>query len=260
MTDGHRLFKQFLVVLVFLLILSGIVYGGVVLFRPTQITPTPNPTANLLPLVINFSKLISVQGSDYDFIAKVTNPNTNFGSGDVSYELTFYDNNRQQIFQKTGNFYILPGQTKYLIDTPIKLSQITDQPPNFVIKSVDWQELDSLGSNAINLKSANGPFDRTFRTGSFGRVGGSVFNSSGLDLDKVDISVALYDSSNNVVAAGKTDIRTFLAGTSRGLEVSWFSQLPDDIARADVEVNTNVFENSNFLRRYGGQERFQELF
>jgi hypothetical protein len=94
----------------------------------------------------------------------------------------------------------------------------------------------------------------------FGKVGGSVFNNSDFDLNKVDVAVILFDESGEPIAVEKTEIATFLARTTRGFEVTWFSPFVGKVVRVDAEANTNVFENSNFLRQYGGQERFKQLY
>ena len=84
-------------------------------------------------------------------------------------------------------------------------------------------------------------------------------NSSDFDFDKVEVGVILFGDDNQIVAVNRTNIRTFLSRTERGFSVSWPTELPESV-RQDIEVLTNVFENANFIRNYGTQERFQKYY
>src|SRR3989344_1396874 len=82
-----------------------------------------------------------------------------------------------------------------------------------------------------------------------------LYNNSNFDFDKIDVAVVLFDELDNVVGVNKTDIRTFISRTERGFSVNWPFILPENVARWDVEASTNLFENSNFIKNYGTQEK-----
>ncbi len=232
------------------------IYRGV---RPPSPEPTPNPTMNLAPIQVIGQKLFNVENNDYDFWAKVTNPNADYGSPNVEYEISFFNLNGIRISQKSGSFYILPGQTKYVIDLPLKFQEAVSRA-DLVIKSADWQKLNPLAINGVDLVAENYNYVPVLQPGVFSKVGGSIFNNSDFDLNKVDIAVVLFDESGEPVAVEKTEISTFLARTARGFEVTWFAPFVGNVARVDAEANTDIFENSNFLRQYGGQERFKQMY
>lgn len=259
MTDSQRLARQIIVASIFFLVVGGIgfwVYRG---FVPATPSPTPNPTINLTPIQVIFTKLFNVENNDYDFLAKVNNPNTDYGSGKVEYVLTFYNTSGREISTKTASFYILPGQTKYVVDSPLRFQESISRA-DFKIKSVDWQNLDWLGTNGVNLLVKSASYSQMLKPGLFAKAGGDIINNSDFDLNKVDVFVVAIDQSNQPVAVNKTEIRTFLARTTRGFEVSWFTSFVGQVNRIDAEANTNLFENSNFLRNYGGQEKFKQLY
>lgn len=259
MTDSQRTQKQVIVAVVFFLILGGIGSLFYWRFAPAKPIPTPNPTANLAPIQVVFTKLFNVENNDYDFLAKVNNPNTDYGSGDVEYVLSFYGSNNQLISSKTGSFYILSGQTKYVIDSPLKFQESIDHF-DFKIQSVDWQKLQPLAASGATLLVKNVAYSQVSQPGIFARVGGQVFDSSDLDLNRVDVAVVILDANQEPIAINQTNILTFLARTIRGFEVTWFLPFVGQMGRIDVEANANLFENSNFLRRYGGQEKFKQLY
>ncbi len=259
MLEVTRQSKKLVIAIIFFLIIGGIgfwIYRSVV---PPTPPPTPNPTVNLVPLKIVFSKLFNIQNNDYDFLAKISNPNADYGSGNVEYALTFYNAGGQQVLSKTGSFYILPGQTKYVIDSPLRFEQLVSRA-DFKITSVDWQKLDLLAASGAALLVKNASFVQINQSSAFAKAGGEIFNSSDFDLNKVDVTVVILDQFQTPIAAGRTEIRTFLARTTRGFETTWFAPFVGQTNRADAEASTNVFENSNFLRQYGGQEKFKQLY
>ena len=260
MESSQRLAKQLVIAFVFFLILGGICFGiyrGFI-YSPTP-TPTPNPTINLAPIQIVYTKLLNVQNSDYDFLAKINNPNSEYGSPNVEYEIVFYDSVGLFISSKTGSFYILPGQTKYFVETLLRLPGSASHA-DFKIKSVDWQKLQSIAVTSTALLVKNVSHLQISRPDLFTKAGGEVFNGSDLDLNRVDVAVVVLDKDGVPIAVNRTNIFTFLADTTRGFEVSWFTPFVGQISRVDAEANANVFENSNFLRTYGGQEKFKQLY
>ncbi len=259
MEEGRRKIKQVGVAVVFFLIVGGLgflIYRGV---RPPSPTPTPNPTINLAPIQVVGRWLFNVENNDYDFLVKVANPNTDYGSPDVEYEISFFNTSGARVSQKTGSFYIFPGQTKYVIDSPLKFQERISRA-DFAIKSVDWQKLSSLALTGATLVVKNLSYNPVLQLSVFAKVGGGVLNSSAFDLNRVDVAVVLLDENDVPIAVNETSIYTFLAGTTRGFETTWSAPFVGNVTRVDAEANTNVFENSNFLRQYGGQERFKQMY
>jgi len=226
---------------------------------PSAPAATPNPTVNLVPLKIVFTKLFNVQNNDYDFLARVNNPNLNYGSANVEYTLTFYGASNQQVSTKTGNFYILPGQTKHVVNLPLLFQEPVSRA-DFKIASVDWQKLDQLAASGVALLTRKSSFVSINQSGVFAKAGGEIFNGSDFDLNRVDVVIVALDHTETPIAVSKTEIRTFLAKTTRGFEVTWPAPFVGQVSRIDAEAGTNVFENSNFLRAYGGQEKFKQLY
>lgn len=259
MNDSQRRNKQILIAVIFFLILGGIGFGIYRSLVSNLPTPTPNPTINLLPVQIVSTKLLNIENNDYDLLIKVNNPNTGYGSPDVEYLMNFYDFTGKIISSKTGNFYILPGQTKYVIEPLLKFQSAINRA-EFKIKSVDWQKLEPLAATGASLVSKNVSYSQISQPGVFAKVGGEVLNNSDLDLNRIDVAVVVLGADQEPIAVSKTNISTFLARTIRGFEVTWFTPFVGQMNRIDVEANANVFENSNFLRIYGGQEKFKQLY
>ena len=204
------------------------------------------------PLKIQSQKLIQVREGDYDFVAQINNPNSAFGASRVRYELGISGESESK---KSGTFYILPGQTRFVIIQGIRISRLADAFLN--ITEVEWERVQSFEDISFPVQRKS--YEVVDRNGIFSELEAVILNNSDFDFDKVEVGVILFSNNNDIIAVNRTDIRTFLSRTERHLKVSWPVELPES-ARQDVEVLTNVFENSNFIKRYGTQERFQQYY
>ncbi len=212
------------------------------------------------PMEVRSSHLFKIKEEaggliDYDTLFSVHNPEAHFGSSRVSYELAILDAQKDPLFTKTGQFYILPKQTKYIYEPALKTKSLAVFA-EFKVTGVEWEQLSGIFSEDAKFVAKSKNYIVNDRPGIFSRVSGIMFNSSDLDFNRVDMVVVLF-KNGQPIGAGRTDLRTFPAKTDRFFEVTWVSPIePPD--RIEVEANTNVFENSNFLRKYGTPEKFQQ--
>ncbi|MEK7138832.1 MAG: hypothetical protein AAB799_01490, partial [Patescibacteria group bacterium] len=157
---------------------------------------------------------------------------------------------------RNGTFYILPGQTRFVVVSGIR----SDTPLADVsidIAEVKWERIKETGN--INFPVQRKNYSVVNKNGTFSELEAVIMNNSDFDFDKVEVGVILFNERNDIIAVNRTDIRTFLSKTERYFKVSWPVELPASI-RQDIEVLTNVFENNNFIRRYGTQEKFQRYY
>src|SRR3989344_4056963 len=213
----------------------------------------------------NLFKVSELNGQiDYDALFRVYNPNTQFGSANVEYSLSILNLNGDiisSILSKTGSFYILLGQTKYVYEPLLEVAKTSagKDTVTLEITKIDWQKLEGVFDEDVKLVIRSKELFADGKPGISARVTGTVFNSSDFDINRVDVIVALF-KNNAPIAANRTDIRTLIAGSDRFFEVDWFSPVSETPDRVDVEANTNVFQDSNFIRRYGTQEKFQQFY
>ena len=180
----------------------------------------------IMPIEITSSQFLKVGEGDYDFVAQIFNPNTSFGSSRVEYGLG----------SGSGSFYILPGQTKWLVLTALKFSgEVGDT--KLIIKNAQWEKLD-MPNNAVNFVLRRRDY-RPAQTGT--ELDAILYNDSNYDFDKIDVAVILFDDAGNIIGVGKTDVRTFIAKSERGFNVAWPFALSGNVVRQDIEALTNLF-------------------
>ena len=138
-----RFLKQFLFGIFFLAVFGGIgfwIYKTATYHEPTCFDKIQNqgeqavdcgPVCGnvclslLKPIEARDSYLFKIKeeaggAADYDALFMVTNPNARFGVAAVNYELSILDGQGAALLKKEGQFYILPGQTKYIYEPAVK--------------------------------------------------------------------------------------------------------------------------------------------
>jgi hypothetical protein len=271
----NRAMKQLAYFLFFVIVIGSISYGLFIWIRvePTCFDGIKNQEEegidcggpcericleSLSPLKITASDLIQVEENDYDFVAKINNSNLTHGSGEVKYELRLKNSSGGVVKTLEGEFHILPGQTRYIFISPIRLVSPASSA-ELVITEPNWQQLTDFSVGDIRLVVQRKEYTEVREENIFGKAEGVIFNNSEFDFDRVEVLVVLYDVSGDVLAAGTTNIRTFLSNKENFFEVSWFREFEGSVSRVEVQATTNAFENLNFLRRYGGDEQFQQF-
>jgi hypothetical protein len=271
----NRAMKQLLYFLFFVIVIGSISGGLYVWIRvePTCFDGIQNqeeqgidcegPCAEIClesldPITVIDTELIKIEENDYDFVAKVNNANLTHGAGEAEYRVELKDAGGDVIKEIVGEFNILPGQTRYIFVSPIQTdSEAVDA--EMTITNPNWQQLTDFSVGDIKLSVRRKEYTEVNNGTIFGKVEGVVFNDSEFDFDRVEVLVVLYDVSNDVIAAGVTNIRTLLSSKENFYEVSWFRPFTGSVSKIEVQATTNAFENNNFLRRYGGDEQFQGL-
>ena len=270
----NRVVKQLVIGLVFIIVVSAICFGVYNIFRvkPTCFDSIQNGkeegidcgtlacgiacAPEIQPLQVISSQVIKISQGDYDFVVKVYNPNPDYGSSLVSYDLVV-TTEINTTTNSAGNFYILPGQTKFLVWSSIKSGEeVSDIKLD--IRDVLWEKLKSFSDANFIVQSKN--YSILNKGSIFSELSVSVFNNSNYDFDKVDAVAILFDSEGGIVGVNKTEIRTFLSRTTRDFKLTWPNQLGAEVATTDVEINTNIFNNSNFIKSHGDTEKFQKYY
>jgi len=191
--------------------------------------------------------VIPVTQNVYDLAASVRNPNPNYGTSNLSYSFVLKNANGEVLDQhKDGTTFILPNATKYIIENNIE----TKEPVVSVelkIEMGDKENWDKIKDyQAISLVVKDKQFDVASGTAS-----GTVKNDTDFSFDKVDVNVVLFDSARNPIGALKSVMRTLTAGEARGFSLSWFHPLNSDIVYPDMQAETDLFSDENYMEIHG---------
>lgn len=223
--------------------------------KPENVPPVNgNNTIKFEDIEVLFADFFKSQTTGtYDVAALIQNPNTDYGASKLSYEFVFEDANGNETQILRGTSYILPNHSRYIVRPGLIISK---DPASvaFLVREAEWERLPSFTLSGLTFKDTNFIKDDTMK------FFGVVQNRSPYNLQNLDVDVVLYDiATDKAVAAGRTDMQTLFRGQDRFFQITWPYLLGYEL-RADYRVETNIFENSNFIPDQEKRERFQEFF
>jgi hypothetical protein len=204
-------------------------------------------------------KYVLLKEKTYDLVARVNNQDPNYGLVQFKYTFSIFDFDGALMLERAGTDFILPSENKYLIEANIETAKPLGKVTLKIEPSAktDWQKL------AENYESPNiYVHDRQLNlSGSQqvqSEVTGIIRNDSLFDFDRIIVTVVLFDEEKEIIGVNKTEARTILAGEDRYFSAVWFTPINGEVASSDVKAETNLFQDSNFMRRFGVQEKFQQ--
>lgn len=259
--------KQFTIFSIFLLIVVVVVGGIWLLVKPPKATCYDGiqnqreartdcggpcgPCDEPKDLIILSQEFIPTTEGNFDFVVKVKNPNTDWGVDFLGYKFYIYDQNGEQIGFKEGETYVLPQETKYIIEQKINLLKLGSI--DFKTSAPEWQKIKDFGE--IDLRVRNSNYE-IIEDGT-SKLYGNIENKSNYDLDKVEVAGALFNDGK-IIAVGKTEMNTVLMGETRYFEITWPYQISEEVTSFELKAYTNIFLNENFLKTHATPERFKE--
>lgn len=211
--------------------------------------PPPRESLQVFPSLI----FPTVPGA-YDVVVRLGNPNGIYGASRAGYTLVVTDAGGTELARRHGFTYVNPAQPRYLI---FSLTGLSSAPANAQLQldaaAVQWGalELDAAGLVSFAVQNEN----LQNKPGSV-RYQATVINRSSFDFDTVDVTILLRNAADDIVGAGSTVLRTLTAGELRDIAVDWPFPVSAAVT-AEVVITTNIFDNENFIRAHGSQERFQ---
>lgn len=192
----------------------------------------------------------------YDFYALVSNPNAVYGSKKFDYVVDLKDASGKILATRTGSDFILPGETKYLVEPDISVSG-SPATADIKINNSDWVQLNSYYEEP-NIEVVNKTYTQVSDGTEFSQAYGLLENNSPFDFDLIKIEIILQDANGNVLALNSTQMKTVKSGEQRDFTVAWPNSFPGSVANMNVQAEVNVFDSSTFLKQYYQAEKFQQ--
>jgi len=273
---GYRLRKQIIIGIIFILIL--VLIGTGVYFAWFKQVPTCTDGIKnqgeenvdcgglclsceyrtIKDIEVQLVKFLPLKENRYDLMAKTSNPNSNYGLQKIKYVFKLYGAAGNLLKEQTGSNFILPKQNKYLVEGSVAADGAVARV-EFSIEKPDiteWQKLKEgynldLYIQDRQFKSSDDLFDAA-------QASGVIKNNSNFDFNTVYVSVILFNESKEIVGVNKTEAQTIPAGGERYFSVSWPASFGADVKSFDMQVDTNLFSDANFMRQYGEGEPFQQ--
>lgn len=189
------------------------------------------------------TSVIVKEGTKYDFLAKVKNPNSDWAAEKVIYKFSYSGGATE-----SRTDYIMPGKEKYLFifseDIKLNISQA-----NLIIEEVSWRKIKNNDNLKIlpNITAENEFFKQE---GKSSIVGFSVKNLTPYDFWSVGWQIVLYQDSNPI-AVNYLTVNNLLSLSEKQVQVVWFNNLPTP-SKIDIIADIDVLSDSVFMKKdYG---------
>lgn len=246
----YRLIKQLLYGAFYLVLLGILVVSLAIPLRRLIVPAGPSPTPQPLPERLLIEQATAVRhGSTVDLVARLRNPNLEFGIQSVTGTFRLLTNDGREISRHPVTTYLLPGTLQYLValDVPVNqpfthLDVSLDQPQTAVIPKTL-----TLPTFATFLR------ERTrFTSGAreIEQQTGILRNTSSLDWERIEIIGLALDERGVIIGVS----RTFLDALASGSQLEFTLQWPAP-ARSTHRVvlwpTTNIFEETNIIKVIG---------
>jgi hypothetical protein len=203
----------------------------------------------------NVSLVKALASSDtsgqYNFLAKITNPNTKCLVKKIKYYFTYQGH--QQINNVYHEDFVLPGETKYLFAFNETIDMPVVSTVELKIESEELQPLRDLKNlslfkdlsyEQIQLENLDDSTLVTFR----------AVNNTSRDLWNVGYQVVLYADIDKTtpLAIGYTTVTNFLADSKEPAAITWFKDFISPSLVVEIIPDLNVFATNIFMERVYG--------
>lgn len=268
-----RLIKQIIIAFIFFSVLASI---GYLIYYFNRTVPScddgilnqseegidcggscePCQLIDIEDLEILLVKAVPAQDNFYDLIVQIKNPNQNYGSEQVAYKFRLNDIENNLTLEFSGLTFILPNQSKYLIETKVEFSG-SAPVIEFSLENVKWKKLEDYQPPQLIVQRKEYRLLGGDQLGS-SQARGVLVNKSNFGFERINIDVLLLDASQNILAVNTTEMRTLLAGQERDFFITWSREIRGQVVSVEMEAETDIFDSNNYLSPGGKPAKFQE--
>lgn len=189
-----------------------------------------------------------------DLYAEVYNSNSVFGNKYFDYEFVFKNSSDTTVFSKKGNSFILPGETKYVVELNA-FSEAEFSTVEFRITNSQWVEFNESYSRP-ELRITNKKYTESNTAEIFGEARGLLKNDSPYDFNSIGIKVILKDANGAILGLNSTEIRTVKTSEEREFVTLWPKKFSGTVMQVEVQPEVNIFDSDSFMKKYFKSQSF----
>lgn len=259
---GHKdFFKKWWVIMIISLDLLMLVYVAVSFLLYAFETPRYNQMISQLgnnfinqvyqqenqpkDLTVEYAKVLVNQPGRYDLVAKVKNPNRQWGVKNLFYAFKIKG---EETKQNLG--YLGPNEEKYFLLLNYNTKEdISLEAVEFVSQAIEWQK---LGDESLLQRIAFAVSEEKLSQGELTNtavqstlVTAKIKNNSLYDFWKVGVNVVVLVDSEPL-AVNYYILREFKSSTEKEIIVSWLKKFPLT-ATLEIKPEVNIFDADNFM-------------
>lgn len=199
----------------------------------------------VVPMEVTEAVFVYGGPNKYDIVATIHNPNVQYGTDRFEYRFVLKGPGGNVLAERSGQGYILPSETKYVIENNIEAQAVPYQVEVEITDS-QWKEFSDYEKPALN--TYNKRYNQASSDIVFGEVTALLRNESYYDLNSVDVGVVLKNADGRPIAANVTQIRSIRAREEREFKVFWPQRFPGEVQSVEIQSSSNVLDPQNFMK------------
>jgi Mg-chelatase subunit ChlD len=171
----------------------------------------------LKPIVKWDPRLFEVLPGLWSALIYVENPNTDVDATYVPYTFTIYDQNNKVIEEKKGATILPKNKTVGIFEGNITVSgEVKPKRAIFELgDNIVWKKDETP---ALDISITNGPI---LRLDSEPRVLANVKNNSAEEIKNIELVIAIFDGSDNAIAASRTFVESLQKNENANIFFTW---------------------------------------
>lgn len=199
---------------------------------------------------------VKSQAGQYDVLGKIYNANDEIGASSFVYTVLLQDGAGNVLATRSGESYILPQETKYLLELNLA-TEIIPVSASLRISEVKWERFTGFQEKpVINVYQKR--YNAISSGAGFGEAYGLLSNESPYDFRSIIVKVILRDIAGNPLAFNTTEMRTVKSHEERDFRLVWPNAFSGTVEKIEMEVDADVYHSENFMRQYFPGGKFQE--
>lgn len=211
------------------------------------------------PIVIREAAFVpGGEDGEYDVLAKLYNPNDEFGAPVLPYVFRLKDASGAVLAEASGSGFILPQETKMILSVGLRSTASPREVEIVFPEGGKWERFSGYKEKP-SFSVLNRRYGRISSGPFFGEATGILVNDSVFDFRSVLVKVILRDADGVPLAFNQTEMNTFRTRESRDFRLRWPKAFPGEVAQIDVEPEADIYNEENFIRQYVEPGKFQEL-
>lgn len=197
-------------------------------------------------VVVEKADFVSSGNAVYDLVVWLKNPNDVYGAKSVRGSFVLYGANKELLGEVPVHTFLLPREQKYVVSQNVTTTSPIETIEWKLSGASDWVLMNELSD--LRLSVTDRKYEELNSGSGFSQVRGLLRNDSAYDWNNVVISVLLFDSSGKLLATHGTSRQTFRAGERWDFQLIFPNRFPGEVRDITMQVETNVYENTNFLK------------
>lgn len=201
----------------------------------------------LEPIVVEKTAFVSAGNGTYDAVVWIRNPNETSGGQILEGSFIFLGMGGEVLAEEQVTSFILPRESKYIVQPGVFLGEDASVlSVEWKLDDVTWVDMQEVGS--LQLSIVDRKYEELVTGLGFSQVSGLLKNDSTYDWNDVGISIVLFDKAGNLLATHGTSRQTFRSGEKWDFQLIFPIRFPGDVYTMEMQAETNIYHNSNFLK------------